>query len=200
MGEQYKKFGKISIWLAIVIFIIRSGLSLGDISELVNNSNMVKLSYTLFGFAGESIGISTVIMASFNVSFWKCKYINKYIAKTPVLHKKYSGTFESSYDNKVRSGELYIKQTFLKVTVTFKTGESFSDSILASIEEIHGVERLVYTYINEPRGELRDRSPLHYGTASLRINKNSLQGDYYNDRKFTGSMKMKSVEDVNDKK
>lgn len=193
MGEQYKKFRNLSVYIAILAFVARSACSWRDISELWENAKMLKLGYTLWGVAGEAILITTLIMTGFNLWFWKYKWVNRLVAKTPVLHKKYTGTFHSSYDDVVRKGELDINQTFLKINVTFITDESFSDSILASIEEIHGAERLVYTYINEPRGELRDKSPLHYGTASLRIFDDSLQGDYYNDRKYAGSMNMKYV-------
>lgn len=193
MGKQYKKFGEIYKWVLIVVFIIRCMISMAGIIELWKDAKLFRFGYTLFGYAGEAIGITSLIMLAFNYWLWRLKYINKYISKTPVLFEKYVGTFKSSYDDVVREGELTIRQTFLKINITFRTGESFSDSILASIEEIHGVERLVYTYINEPRGELRDRSPLHYGTASLRIGADDLQGDYYNDRKCVGSMDMKRI-------
>lgn len=188
------KFGTISKWVLLCVFAIRCLISIEGSMELWNEAKIIDLAYTLFGYAGEAIGITSLIMVAFNYWLWKLKYVNKYIAKTPVLYWKYTGTFKSNYDDVEREGELAVRQTFLKINITFRTGESFSDSILASIEDIHGVDRLVYTYINEPRGELRDRSPLHYGTASLRIGADALQGDYYNDRKYVGSMDMKKAE------
>ena len=131
-------------------------------------------------------------MTAFNLCLWKWKPVNVMIAKTPILRKKYVGKFKSNCTNQEYDGELTVKQTFLKISVMFKTRESFSDSIMASIEEINGVNRLVYIYINEPRGEIRERSPLHYGTASLRIDGIVLEGDYYTDRQTASSMKFKA--------
>ena len=63
----------------------------------------------------------------------------------------------------------------------FKTGESSSHSITASIINDNGTQKLIYTYLNSPRAELQ--SPIHYGTVILDIdNPNQLEGNYYTNR------------------
>lgn len=192
MGEQYKRFELLSAKILIVIFICRSVIGWNEITASLNDGIIFHFVYILFGYGGEAIGLTALIMTAFNLWIWKWKPVNVMLARAPILGKKYTGRLKSSYNQEEYDGELTVKQTFLKISVTFKTGESFSDSIMASIEVINGVNRLVYTYINEPKGEIREKSPIHYGTASLRINDTVLEGNYYTDRKTTGSMRFEA--------
>ena len=144
----------------------------------------------MFGYAGEAIGITTVLMTLFNTLIWKWKWVNK-IVDMPVLAKKYTGTFVSDWqgEKKQYDGSLDIKQSFLNVSVVFKTGESRSFSILSSIETEGDRKKIVYIYQNEPRAELADRSAIHKGTAELWIEESGeLTGNYYTGRKTRGSM------------
>ena len=64
-----------------------------------------------------------------------------------------------------------------------------SNSINASIEDIHNEMQLIYFFINEPRAELQERSAIHYGTATLRVNNpDTITGNYYTGRLTRGSM------------
>ena len=66
MGTQYKKFETITIWVVLVIFVIRCTISWGDICEYFDEGNIGNLGYCLFGYAGETIGIASIIMICFN--------------------------------------------------------------------------------------------------------------------------------------
>ena len=132
-------------------------------------------------------------MAVFNKWAWKWKWLH-WIHDVPVLARNYNGTFISDYDGVKRFGMLVINQTFLTVTVQLKTDESNSRSLTASFSEVQSVKHLIYNYQNDPRAEIQDRSPIHYGTAMLNVsNPMILEGNYFTGRKSRGSMKFEAV-------
>lgn len=183
MKNQYKGFLTKSMWLAIFIFSIRCFVSKGDL--LVNPSV-----YTLYGFAGEAIGLTVLLMFFYERWLWRYNPCEK----TPVLKRHYTGILKSSYDNIERKASLEIKQTLLSVRVMLISGESKSNSLSASIDEIHGTKKLIYCYLNTPKSEFRNRSEVHYGTAMLCVdNPNELTGQYYTDRKTIGDMQFTVV-------
>lgn len=188
MKESYKKFLTYSIWLAIIIFGLRCFIAKADIGECLKGSSWGVLGYNVFGYAGEAIGITTVLMTLFNTVVWK--WVSK-IVDMPVLAKKYTGTFISDWqgENKKYYGSLDIKQSFLNVSIVFKTRESRSLSVLSSIETARDRKKIVYIYQNDPKAELADRSAIHKGTVELWIEENGeLSGNYYTSRKTRGSM------------
>lgn len=195
MNESYKKFVTYSIWIAIVLFIIRCFFAKNEIGDYINMSEWGILGYNLFSYTGEAIGLMFLIMAFFNKTAWKWKYINK-LVDMPVLSKKYKGTFISDWqkENKTYNAIIEIKQTFLNVSIIFKTGESRSYSVLSTIDTKSNSKCIIYTYQNEPRAELSDRSTIHKGTAELWVeDSGELVGNYYTNRKTSGSMTFKPV-------
>lgn len=180
MVEQYQKFLKYSIWVAIILFIIiclRCGL------EPIINLRV----YDIFEYIGETIFATFIIMGLYEKILWK--YLT--FDSMPVLENHYNGKLISTYDMQEREIELEIKQTFLSVKVILKTNESKSKSINASILKIGDEWHLIYNYMNEPKVTVRDRSPIHYGTTTLCIeNPNHLEGEYYTDRKTTGTLEL----------
>lgn len=193
MDDNMKKFLNMSIYISIFFLLIRCAISFEDIKQLWGNDSVLNVGYNLWGYTGESIGSAAIIMVIFNKWAWKWKII-RYFHNVPVLSKKYKGTFISNVDQVSRDGEIFIAQTFLSVSVQLKTEESSSWSIVATLHKTEGVDRLIYTYQNESRAEIRKRSPIHYGTALLNINDSTiLEGNYYTDRNTSGSMKFVAI-------
>ena len=193
MRESYKKFVTYSIWVAIIIFVVRCIFAKNEIGNCIGRTAWGTLGYNLFSYAGEAIGLMFILMALFNKIAWKWKYINKFV-DMPVLAKRYAGTYISDWqsENKTYDASLEIKQTFLNVSIVFKSGESRSYSILSTIDTISDSKRIIYNYQNEPRAELADRSTIHKGTAELWIeDSGELVGNYYTSRKTSGSMSFK---------
>lgn len=178
MSTQYKSFLSKTVWVVIVLFAVRCFISW---TELTTNANL----YSIYGFAGEAIGITIAIMAVYERLLWRYNPFEK----TPALKEKYKGTLISSYDGKTRDATLEVKQTLLSVHVTLTSGESKSKSTSASIREILGETQLIYCYLNTPKSEVRYRSEIHFGTAVLCVdNPQKLTGQYYTDRKTIGDM------------
>ena len=158
MKDGVEKFIKSTVWVAIIFFGLRCGVSWKSIVENISI-------YDLFGYAGEAVGLATVIMAAYERWLWR---INPF-ETTPALKKIYTGKIVSSYDSIERPIELYIKQSLLSVQITMVSAESRSNSLSASVTGINGENSLIYHYLNTPQSKYRDRSEVHYGTAVLTI-------------------------------
>ena len=185
MGNNYKRILSLFAWLSLILFVVRMLITIQDVVDMINNSKILELIYSFVGYAGEAIFVSGLLLLFYNKFLWK--YLNFW--RVPVLAKHYSGTFISSYDNKEREAELIVQQTFLSIKVKMKTAESWSCSICESLENHDGVNLLTYTYLNKPDSKLYDRSKMHYGTVTFDCDDpHHLKGDYYTDRKTTGSM------------
>lgn len=178
MNEQYKKLINKTVWIAIFLFFIRCLLSF---QGLINNFSV----YDIFGYAGEAIGITAIIISLYERWLWKYSPFED----IPVLKRSYNGKLISTYDNKERTAKIEIKQTLLSVHITLISDESKSKSISASIDDVLGEKQLTYCYLNTPQANVRKRSEIHYGTAMLCIeNPDTLNGQYFTDRKTTGDM------------
>ena len=193
MNENIKKFINISMWVAAFSLLIRCFLSWNDLKIMVESRNYNDLFYGLFGFIGEAIGVTGVIMAIFNKWAWRWTFL-RWTHNLPILAEKYGGTLISDYDQIKREGILTINQTFLSIDMQFKTAQSCSRSLTASFNQLNGVQYLIYTYQNDPRGEILDQSPIHYGTAMLDVtNAFELEGNYFTGRKTRGSMNFSAI-------
>lgn len=178
MHKEYGKLIKVTMWIAIVLFVLRCVVSWNSITAGVT-------AYELFGYAGEAIGFAVILTALYERKLWR---YNPW-ETVPKLYAKYVGIFSSTYDNVVREGTLNIKQTLLTVSVIFTTKESKSRSLSASIDEIMGEKQLTYCFMNIPESKYRDRSEIHFGTAMLTISEDgTLKGHYYTERKTLGDM------------
>ena len=176
--NQQKKITSICVWIAIILFVLRCIISWESILEGVS-------AYDLFGYAGEAISAAVILSGLYEKFLWR---LNPF-ESTPKLKKRYVGKLKSGYDHIERDASLEIKQTLLSVHVTLATNESKSKSLSASIDDILGEMQLTYCYLNTPKSEYRDRSEIHYGTATLTIaNPQILEGQYYTDRKTNGDM------------
>jgi len=190
MQEKDKRFLTYSIWVGIVLFILRILISKQELVNCVANHNWISLACNFYSYAGEAIAALTIVMTVFNKWLWKLNLVNKMV-NMPVLAKKYTGEIVSD-STKVKepiNATLLIKQTYLNISLELKTVESRSFSLLSAIELDDKRYRIVYTYQNEPRAELIKKSSIHKGTAELWIDDSgTLEGNYYTNRKTVGSM------------
>lgn len=187
----------ISVWVTIVLFVIRCLIDSSGIAVAINRREYFNCSYSIYGYAGEAIGATAIFMAVFNKWLWKKKPFYLLTGDLPVLAKHYKGIISFVWNgvNQTRNSEIWIDQTFLNVSVKFGTNESTSNSVTASIEKVNNEQQLIYTYLNTPRAELQDRSAIHYGTAMLCVDDSKkLTGNYYTSRSTRGSMMFQAVE------
>lgn len=196
MNTTTKKFFKIGCYITIVIFIIRCIFGWAEIQKYMEEKRILNMSYSVFGYIGESMSLSAILMALFNNYFWKNKLINRIVGNIPVLEGKYIGKIKYSLDGrkKHKDIEININQTFLECVVKLNTNESESTSINATFVNVNNENELIYTYINSPKIEFRKNSPIHYGTVMLKTKENKIYGTYYTDRNTSGDIEASAVE------
>ena len=198
MTEASKKFMTMSIWVAIVLFALRCWIGLGDLSAVAIEKKILECGYSVFGYAGEAVGVTALFMAAFNKWLWRWKPFNFVSGGMPILAKKYKGKIRFHWDNQdqERDSVIGIEQTFLNVIVKFGTDESSSNSVIATIETINNEKQLIYTYLNTPRAEIQDRSAMHFGTAMLNVDDSKhITGNYYTTRLSRGSMDFEAIKE-----
>lgn len=180
---------KICTWIGIVLFCLML------FYDTVINGKFVDFQM-IISYISKAVAIVGVLFFLYDKILWKHGWFN--FCNVPVLAKKYKGEFKTTFDDKVRQIEMTVKQSFLMVNVTFQTEESSSSTVVALTEEINAVKQLIYLYLNEPHGDLRDESPIHYGVSVLTVEDiEKIEGDYFTDRKTTGHMVLRAVKDCN---
>lgn len=176
------------------------------IAALVSNNKLVvgDRIFTI-GFVFDCIGKSatsiTVLSGLFCTYMWKLKIFQKWLVLIPDLNGIWNGRIDSDWINPETnekpptiSAKLTIKQTLFKISCVLETKESSSCSLIANfvMDSDNQKNQLVYTYQNDPKQTIQNRSRIHYGTAILNIKrkKNSmlLEGDYWTGRNTSGSM------------
>lgn len=184
MKKQIDSLVKKAMWVAIALFVIRCAVSF---EEIKTNPTV----YAFFGYAGEAVGVAAILMILYEKWLWRWDPL----AGIPCIKGSYEGSITSTYDSIKRDASLTVKQSYLSVDVTMSTSESESRSIAASIESVSGVNRLIFSYQNDPKAVVRDRSQIHYGSAMFTLAaKDRLQGTYFTDRQTTGDLDFLKVD------
>lgn len=189
MKKTMEKLIKIEVWITVILFILRCIPSMKEVLGLWNCGDFGKLGYTLFGYIGEATALGVILIKAFDLWIWKWKWISK-LHGVPVLANAYDGVLKSSYNERKKyKGRLTVKQTFTKISLKYKSDESSSFSIIADIIDDHDVNQLIYTYQNDPKANIQERSPIHHGTAILNIdNIDKIEGNYFTERGTVGYM------------
>jgi len=125
---------------------------------------------------------------------WVWRIWQGWLVPFPNLNGTWKGKIHSNWINPA-TGEridsiparLEVKQSFKRITCQLITAESISKSSSEcfEIEPDSGAKQLVFSYQNEPKPSVKERSEPHEGTAKIRIigkKKIRLEGKYWNDR------------------
>lgn len=157
----------------------------------INDYDFNNLYKDLISDLPNAISLTWLLYVIYEKFIWKFNPLES----IPVLKKRYNVEINSSFDNKKYKGTAEVKQTKSKVQIKIKTKESQSVSIMSEIINDSGQLRLIYSYRNEPKINLRDSSKIHYGTTILYLNKNTdtLEGEYFTDRDTKGLIKFKLI-------
>ena len=141
-----------------------------------------------------SISITAIIAFAFERWLWNLSIFQGWLVPFPSLAGRWHGTIKYNWNNVDNSKDinLTIRQTLLRIQIIIETDESISRSICGSfdIEKMRGRQHLIYSYLNEPKAMVRDKSQIHYGTAMLEFNDrgDSMKGTYWTDRKSIGDI------------
>lgn len=144
-----------------------------------------------------SITITSLLVVLFVRWAWKWRVFRNWFVPFPNLNGKWQGKIKYIEEGKTKKRDVLveIKQSFLSIVVSFNTKESQSISCVGSfyIDKKNGIRQLYYSYQNDPETNLREKSPIHYGTAKLDISEDDkeLNGEYWTSRKTVGTIILK---------
>jgi hypothetical protein len=125
------------------------------------------------------------------------------VTERPNLSGTWKGFLQSDYkkDGKtIAPIETYmiIHQSFSEIHLRQLTAESTSLSVTAHVEKEKDKKLYILAiYRNEPKREVIERSPIHYGAMKLLLggdNADRLVGEYWTDRGTKGSLNLQLVE------
>lgn len=187
-----RAYAYVIVGLAILtygaIFLLTQDLSSIDFSKALSH-------------VSTTIVINILLWLVFIKWVWKCKWLCPWFVPFPNLSGKWEGEIRSEWEGVKLAPiptEVNIHQTFFRIQVTLRTGESTSRSIAANfnIDRETGHQQLVYSYMNTPKSGVRERSQIHYGSAKLEFdgtNVDAMEGEYWTSRKTVGEISLKRI-------
>jgi len=183
LGRYIAAIVVLSIALFLIIAFFRDNLSFKSLD-------------TIWEDITTTITVVTLICTLFVSWAWKWKLFQGWLVPFPCLSGKWVGEIKSTYNsgNNAIPVVVAIKHHFFNIQIKIKTDESSSISTCGSfdIDEERGLKQLIYSYQNNPKATVRERSEIHYGTTRLEINDDAsvLEGEYWTSRKTTGDIKL----------
>lgn len=163
----------------------------------------LSISWETIKLLPEVVTVYTVLYLIFVKWAWRFPVFQGWLVPYPDLQGTWQGLLQTTWQHPETGITpppipmvLVIKQSFETISCVLYTKESssYSSAALLSEEDDSGIKRLSYVYTNTPELTARGRSPIHAGAAILRIITNperSLQGEYWTNRKTTGTISLK---------
>jgi len=186
VGRYIAVIAFLSVAIFLAISLIRNNLSFENIGVVWENFTTM-------------LTMLIAICTLFVLWAWKLNIFQNWLVPFPCLSGEWSGEINStySYERKSIPIEVFVKHNFFNVQIKITTKESVSLSTCTSfdIDSDRGLKQLIYSYQNNPKATVRERSEIHYGTARLEINNDAkiLEGEYWTSRKTTGDMILKKA-------
>jgi len=176
----------IAIWVAI-LFVSKTDLA-------INWEAVKKLP--------DVVTVYAILYFVFSRWLWRLPVFQGWLVPYPDLQGTWEGMLQTTWVDP-KTGKvpapipllLVIKQSFDSISCVMHTQESSSVSNAAQISEDDGsgIYCLSYNYTNKPDAALRGRSAIHDGAALLTVvrkPKKILKGEYWTNRKSTGSIEL----------
>lgn len=148
------------------------------------------------------IGALSLVLLAFDRVAWSWPGV-RILAQRPDLRGTWRGTLKSDWTKEDGSHVepigvfLVVHQTFSEIHLRLLTPESHSTAIAATVHREPDERFAVASvYRNEPKLEVRQRSPIHRGGLHLLVvgeDGDRLQGEYWTDRGTRGSIDLRRV-------
>ncbi|KAB8033587.1 hypothetical protein [Fluviispira multicolorata] len=180
--------------ISFILFIIIKNLNYTDLENSYKELISIILS---------SITIAILFKYLFTKFIWKYIPYSFKLFGVPYLEGDWEGSIETTYQENESSNLSKNKDINVKITqpdifiikVTLSTNGSISHSYGEYIEvKEDGSIYLNYSYCNDQDATVREKSPIHYGSArcKLEIKEDllNLNGNYWTDRKTTGVIRL----------
>ena len=138
------------------------------------------------------VAIISLFFLFFDNFLWIC--IPSFILRQYKIYGSYTGKLYYNYNKKkdnIKNVEVNINQTFLKSSIYLITDEIIGKSIVSKWN--FSEDKLFYIYRTDPKSEFKDKNPIQYGGAQIKINPKDLKHiriEYWTDRKTKGYMEL----------
>jgi|SRR5208337_1023919 len=150
-----------------------------------------------------STAITVVLYAvmAFDLWLWKIPLLHGWFVKQPAIDGTWEVEIRSNRKDPATGtgippvqGYMVVRQTFSTLSLRLLTAESSSElvgtEIVCSSDGLYCVSGV---YRNEPRFQVRHRSPIHFGAVWLKIideDPQKILGHYWTDRETAGEMEL----------
>jgi hypothetical protein len=160
----------------------------------------LSISVDAFKQIPDVVTIDVLISIAFIKWGWKWKILRGWLVSYPDLSGNWKGRAVPKSINEATGCpydpvelDVSIRQTFLATHIRVYSKEMESNSNVASfiLDNESNEKRLCYTYTSIPKANIRDRSPIHNGSALLTIKgtkEDTLEGEYWTSRATTGEL------------
>ena len=149
---------------------------------------------------GNYIGISwvfptlTLLWFLFEKYFWR--FLPAWLLKQYKIYGDWSGKLYYQYEGKkgAKRISIIIKQSFIETEICIKTDEVLGKSIVSKWN--FSEDKLFYIYRTDPNTEFKDKNPVQYGGAQIKINSkdlNHIRIEYWTDRKTKGYIELNKI-------
>jgi hypothetical protein len=161
----------------------------------------VEVSRALWLPFGSVVTLAGLVVWLFEKFLWRWPPFT-WVARRADLRGTWRGELVSEWIDPKTGTTLPPIPAFMCVTQTASTlylrqftGESSSATVAASIvKDADGAESVAVVYRNDPKGSVRERSPIHFGGMRLHISgEAALAGDYWTDRNTRGHLTLERV-------
>ena len=176
------------------LIIILAVLGVGSAFALNRIVNAVGESIPWWIDAPSVAGFYGLLFVGFDNLCWRWGMFRSLkIVSTPNIRGEWTGFLRTSHDsNEIdHKAVLTIRQTWSRISIVLETDQSRSHSIVASInpDAPEGCV-LSYEYFNEPTAGSTRTLHTHRGSAWLKVEDGTLQGEYFTgrDRQTYGSL------------
>lgn len=158
---------------------------------------------------GYSILLTSIVIRLIDHYFWKriLLFFKKYdflwnlleSYETPILKKQYDCLIDYNWKGKkgTKKTKVKIEQTYTSITVSLKTDEIESSTIISEIVKSNNQFILYYLYVTNPKAKFSKKNPIQLGGCKIileslnEINSNdTLRGTYWTTSKTIGDMKL----------
>ena len=162
--------------------------------------SIVFICWVLCQIFGNYVGISwafpilTVLWFLFEKYGWK--FLPASVVKQYKIYGDWSGKLYYHYKGKdgIKDIKLTITQSFLKTEICIKTDEMLGKSIVS--KWCFKQDKLLYIYNTDPNSEVKDKNPIQWGAAQIKIDPNDLNKlriEYWTDRQTKGHMELEKI-------
>jgi hypothetical protein len=151
-------------------------------------------------------GCLLALIGLFDRWLWRLSVLRNWFVRRPDLSGTWQARIVSNWvdpvtGNKIQPIDCYMSiwQTYSSISIRLITSESASESIGSEILSFQdGIFRVAAVYRNEPRQQIRDRSPIHYGAMLLQCagyKPTTVAGSYWTDRNTNGEIELRNRSD-----